>query len=129
MSKARLGVPEVGATCVRTERCPGSDILTVTGELDGWRSRTLRRVVADAILVSQSQVILDLSAVTFIDAAGIGSLVYCRRVLATRCQDLVLVCSLESRVSRLLDITGLSPVMPRYHTREAALQALDSRSN
>ena len=27
------------------------------------------------------------------------------------------------------DITGLSPVMPRYHTREAALQALDSRSN
>ena len=99
----------------------GVDVVSVTGEFDLRYESLLRHLVTDPARVTQSQVILDLAGVTFMDATGVDAIVYCKRVLVERAADLSVVCP-EGQALRVLGLLGLERVLPIYPDRESALR-------
>ncbi|WP_460715684.1 STAS domain-containing protein [Nocardioides dilutus] len=120
----RGGVARSGAGRVDVARHPGVDVVTVTGDLDVHHHRALQSAISDATQVAQTEVVLDLTQVAFLDSAGIGALLQCRRALAGRAAHLSLVCAEGGRVHRLLEASGLDGELPTYPTTQAALDAL-----
>lgn len=82
-------------------RLDGVIDLSTAGDLRAF----LRRVVADRAEGS-SQVVLDLSAVTFLDSVGLGLLVQAHERLAAAGGELVLR-AVPRRVRRVLEVAGL----------------------
>src|SRR3954451_15655229 len=111
---------EAGPATVSLTSHPGVDVVSVAGEFDVVYQILVRRFVSDTTKVTQSHVVLDLSGVRFMDAAGVGAIVHCKRVLAERSADLVLVCP-EGQVRRVLRLLAFEQVLPIYRDRESAL--------
>jgi anti-anti-sigma factor len=82
--------------------------LTVTGELTDAARRPLVRVVTDLLLSqpSPARIELNLSAVTFMNSAGMAVLVQLQRLTAPRGIDVVLV-DPPAAVVRPLQLSGL----------------------
>jgi anti-sigma B factor antagonist len=61
-----------------------------SGEIDGYSAPALRHAVTEASLVCPGALVLDMSAVTFMDSSGLGALVALDRELRSRrCQLVV----------------------------------------
>ena len=112
--------PQRDLTTVSVTPYAGVDVVSVTGEFDTLYESLVRELVSDLTRVSQSQVILDLTRVTFMDARGVGAIVYCKRVLAARSAELSLVCP-EGQALRVLGLVGLGCVLTIYSDRDSAL--------
>jgi anti-sigma B factor antagonist len=65
------------------------------------------------LLDQHTSVVIDLSAVEFIDSSGLAVLIWARQESVKRGGEAVLVGASE-RVLRLLEITQLDQVLPRY---------------
>ncbi|MFJ9845317.1 STAS domain-containing protein [Kitasatospora sp. NPDC101155] len=76
------------------------------GEIDLATAPHLRRKLARA-LVEHREVVLDLSEVTFMDCAGLGTLVQARN-LADRTGARLVLHGIAHPVARLLRLTGLT---------------------
>jgi anti-sigma B factor antagonist len=100
-------------------------VLVAGGELDFHASPRLRESIAEQIGAGCRRIVLDFSAVTFIDSTAIGVLVGA----ATRLQEagggsVAAVCSDENeRVLRIFDIAGVDSVITLYSSREQAFSA------
>ena len=84
----------------------GETILALHGELDLWTQPRFVAALAD-VDHAASRVVLDLSHLTFIDAASIAIIHRNRTLAETRGSELVLR-SPNRRLSRILELTGLS---------------------
>ncbi|MFD2094107.1 STAS domain-containing protein [Blastococcus deserti] len=86
----------------------GTAHLTLTGELTDAARRPLVRVLTDLLLTQPgpARVRLDLSAVTFMNSAGMAVLVQVQRLAAPRGIDVVLVDPTPA-VVRPLQLSGL----------------------
>jgi anti-sigma B factor antagonist len=84
--------------------------LAVTGDLDLVTARGLAQAGREVLIGhSQSMLSIDMSEVTFIDAAGVGALVSIRN--NARLNDNVVAVTEPSRcVLRILDLTALTAV-------------------
>ncbi len=80
--------------------------LVVRGELDAASAPRLRTHIRSALAAGITRVVVDLAAVSFIDAAGLGVLVGARRRLADAGGELEVVHA-SRPVRRVLEITGL----------------------
>jgi anti-sigma B factor antagonist len=100
-------------------------VLVAGGELDFHASPRLRESIAEQIGAGCRRIVLDLSAVTFIDSTAIGVLIGA----ATRLQEagggsVAAVCSDDNeRVLRIFDIAGVDSVITLYSSREQAVSA------
>jgi anti-anti-sigma factor len=106
--------------------CPGVDVVSVVGDFDVRYESAVWRLVADPRQVTQPEVVLDLSGVSFLDAGAIGALVRCRRSLARRSATLSIVVP-AGHVRRVLELVGLERTVPLYPGREVALRAISTR--
>lgn len=79
----------------------------VTGDVELLNAHTLREHLLDALEQPGHRVLLDLSAVTFMDASGLGVLVFIKRMAILRGGALRLLAP-SSAVCRLLMASGLS---------------------
>jgi len=116
-----------GAT-VLLEQSSGLDIVTPSGDLDVFTAPRLRSVVFDPSSCSQALLVLDLSAIDFIDSTGLGVLVATRRWTRSRSAELVIVVRPGSVVARLLSLAGLDAVFTTVATRDEAVRCLDRRT-
>lgn len=80
--------------------------LVLSGELDCSSAHQLRSRIHEALVAGTTTLVLDLTGVSFIDAAGLGVFVGARRRLSERDGRLELVGTTRP-VQRVLDITGL----------------------
>jgi anti-sigma B factor antagonist len=87
--------------------------------VEGAETTALRERVND-VLSHTPAVVLDLSAVQFIDSGGLGMLV---RVLARAGRGNLKLCGLTSRISETLKITRLSAVFDCYSSEAEAIAA------
>ena len=110
---------------VRLEQAPGLDIVTPSGDLDIFSAPRLRSVVFDPSSCSQALLVLDLSAIDFIDSTGLGVLVATRRWTRTRSAALVIVVKPGSVVARVLALAGLDAVFTTVATRDDAVSSVD----
>jgi anti-sigma B factor antagonist len=81
--------------------------MTVSGEIDMATGPHVANTVRRAITAEHTRIEVDLSAVTFIDSAGIGTLVDARACLHDHGLELVLHRPSEV-VIRLLELLGLT---------------------
>ena len=83
----------------------------VEGELALNSSSMLERAV-EAELMSKSNVLLDLSAIEFIDSAGLRAMTALVRVAKATGRKLRLSTDLPAHARRLMEIVGLLPFVP-----------------
>jgi len=94
-------------------------VLELAGEHD---LSTAPRIAAafDRITETGTTVVVDLSEASFIDSTVIRTLLGSME----RGEDLLLVVPAPGAVSRALELTGVSTLLPVFETREAALRAV-----
>jgi anti-sigma B factor antagonist len=101
-------------------------VVVVSGELDYGATPQLRACILGHIGAGRQHLLVDLSAVTFIDSTAIGLLVSTgTRLCRIGGGSLSVVCAQENtRVLRIFDIAGVASVIRLYHYREQAEDAL-----
>jgi anti-sigma B factor antagonist len=102
-------------------------MVVVEGEHDIYTAPTLRERLDEAIGRGNG-VVVDLTGATFVDSSVLGALLDARRRALDAGQGFV-VCvgdEVEPGVQRILDITGLVPVLPVLQGREEAITAARS---
>jgi anti-sigma B factor antagonist len=98
-------------------------VVVVEGEHDIYTAPTLRDRLDEA-LERGGGVVVDLTGATFVDSSVLGALLEARR-RAHEAGLAYVVCvgdQVEPSVRRILDITGLVPVLPVVIGREAAIE-------
>ena len=85
---------------------PGRSVITVKGDIDAYGGHVLRDAITDAFRL-ENDVVIDLSAVNFVDSAGVGVLVGGHRA-AEKAGLGFTIRHPSKRVSVLLEVTGLT---------------------
>lgn len=103
-------------------------VVLIGGEHDIYTAPTLRERLDEA-LGRGGGVVVDLTAATFVDSSILGALLDARRRAQEHEQGFVVAvgAGVEPGVQRILDITGLVPVLPVVNDREAAISAARDR--
>ncbi|MFE9122710.1 STAS domain-containing protein [Streptomyces sp. NPDC007172] len=101
-------------------------IVRVAGEMDYESAPFFRALLLGEIAEGQRHVVLDLSATSFCDSAGLNMLAGIWREAYATGVVVVLAC-VTSSLRRMLSITGLSDVLPAYAT-VAEAEAAGGRS-
>jgi len=96
-------------------------VVTVEGEVDLYTAPEFKEVLLGAVDEGARHVIVDLSAVTFVDSTALGVLVAGGKRLL---DDgwLRIVCH-DDRIRRILEIAGLAGVFALFLTLDEALAA------
>jgi len=105
-----------------TDRQAGKDthIVSVSGEIDLFTAPEFKQRVSAPIDAGRQNVIVDLSATTFIDSSSLGVLIGAHRRLKLRGGALVVVCDNEAIV-KTFRITGLDGVFTLVRSLDDAL--------
>jgi anti-sigma B factor antagonist len=99
-------------------------VVVVEGEHDIYTAPTLRERLEEA-LGRGGGLVVDLTGATFVDSSVLGALLDARRRALEAGQGFVVSIgdAVEPGVRRILDITGLVPVLPVINGRDAAIHA------
>jgi anti-sigma B factor antagonist len=110
---------------VRTEDRTPDGVVTVraTGEIDIVGAPLLRRAASQELAASPRALILDLSGVSFLAAAGVGALAFAVRRAAERGVPVRVVAS-NRVVLRVLELTGTDRLVPIHATEDRAVATL-----
>lgn len=98
------------------------NVLKLSGRLDLNSSSRLKEQVKDLMSEGAVNMILDLSAVDFVNSSGLGTLVSILKDVRLVKGQMVL-CNLALYVQEIFDITQLSHIFEIYPTEEAALES------
>jgi anti-sigma B factor antagonist len=101
----------------------GVPVLAVRGDLDIYTHEQLRQLFKDGDVLEAPHVVVDLSAVGFLDSSGVGSIVVANRAAAGEGTTLHLVAE-EQRVLKLLALTGVDRTIPVHPSLADALAAI-----
>ncbi|TXS52399.1 STAS domain-containing protein [Streptomyces sp. t39] len=98
-------------------------VLTVGGELDIETATFLHHHMANQFTHGRRHLVLDLSALVFMDSSGLNVVIKGSREARDKGGDVHLV-SPTPAVRRLLEITGLTVTTPLHNDVEAAVEAI-----
>ena len=102
-------------------------MLTLSGELDAYDAPALRAAFADAAADgSASAVVLDLTAVSFLDSTALGTIVGLLRRVRERGGELRVVLP-ETEARRIFELTSLDRSLDVWPSRASALARLTLR--
>lgn len=105
--------------------CDGITVVELAGELDIAVAEETHALLA--AVVTDSCVIVDLSAVEFIDATGVNVLVRAVRDASLARRHLVLATP-SRQLSRILDVLSLNEILPTYPDVATARSAHDAQA-
>lgn len=117
------GESEPPALSIETLRELEAPLFVLTGEIDHFSARMLRKAIEDELSGPDQVVLFDLNAVTYVDSGGLALLFDVVRALE---KGWVGVIEPRGGVRRLLDISGLGamPTVKIFNDREEVRQAL-----
>jgi anti-anti-sigma factor len=96
-------------------------VARVTGELDIAGAAGMGERIHDAVPTSARALVIDFSALDFIDSSGIAMLFGLARRLASRRQELRVVARPGKPVARVLEIVEFDRAAPIHETLDEAL--------
>jgi anti-sigma B factor antagonist len=108
---------------IQVESSTDYTVCRPVGELDAYTVGQFRDQLAD--LATSARLLIDLSAVPFMDSAGLGALIGGIRRAREAGGDVAVACS-RPTLTRLLHTTGFDRIVPVTETIEAAASALAS---
>jgi anti-anti-sigma factor len=98
-------------------------VVTVRGEVDMANAEKLRRAIAtemrEATIAGRVGVVVDLSAVTFLDSSGLAVLIAAHHTPEVRLRLVVA----SHAVKRVLEISGMDQTLELHPSLDAALAA------
>ncbi|MFD3545118.1 STAS domain-containing protein [Streptomyces sp. NPDC058655] len=97
-------------------------VACVSGDLDFDTAPHVRSQALALIEQGHRHLLLDLEAVTFCDSSGFNALIGIYRC-AKEAEGSVTLAAVPDRLQRLLNLTGLSTLLPAYPTTAQALNA------
>jgi len=106
---------------------PSGDVAVVglfVDELDAGNTAEFKQQMAP-ILAEHQKIVIDLSAVRFIDSSGLGAMLSCLRQLSPKGGDLKL-CGLSRPVRAAFELVRLHRVLDLHTTRAQAVAAFQS---
>jgi anti-sigma B factor antagonist len=109
-----------GEEAAATVRDEGWVTASWSGDVDMSNAVSLEQAALGEMLNSDKGLTVDLELVTYIDSAGIRSLLKMRRLLEDRQQRLLLVLPSGSVLRKALEIGGVLAVIPGFPTVESA---------
>lgn len=105
------------------EQFGATSVVTLQGEVDAFTAPALRldlrRLIEEE---GASDIVIDLTAVTFLDSAALGALVGALRRLRERNGRLRIVRP-RGQAARIFELTRLDTVLDLYAERDAAINA------
>jgi anti-sigma B factor antagonist len=105
---------------VSTREDAGRTVVTVVGEVDVYTAPALDDALSAAVVAGATLIVVDLSAVDFLDSTGLSVLVKAlKRVRDVEGSLSVVVTA--SRVAKVFRITGLDQVIPVHPSLADAL--------
>jgi anti-sigma B factor antagonist len=104
---------------VDTAQVGAASVLTLRGEIDVYTAPRLRQSIIDLVDGGASQIIIDMSAVDFLDSTGLGVLVGGLKRVRVKDGSLSIVTS-QDKILKIFDITGLNKVFPIHDSVDAA---------
>lgn len=108
------------------ETVGGARVVTLRGEIDAFTAPSLRDDLRHLVEETGALVIVvDLSAVTFLDSSALGALVGVIRRLRERNGELRIV-QPRNAAGRIFELTGLDAVLDLYPDRDAAISATNA---
>jgi anti-sigma B factor antagonist len=108
---------------LKSEQSGGVTILAVREErLDAHNSEQLKAAMVDLFENGTKDLLVDLKEVRFIDSSGLGVLVSGYKNASTR-QGSIKLCSLQSQVRSMFELTRLQRVFDIYQTVDEALES------
>jgi anti-anti-sigma factor len=96
----------------------------ISGEVDLSNASALERAIAEAVPNSATGVVLDLSALSYIDSSGIRLVLSLAGSLKWRGQELVIAAPEGSACRRVLTLAGIGGSVALEASAEAALARL-----
>jgi anti-sigma B factor antagonist len=109
---------------VRYEREDETLVAMLTGEVDMSNAATVRQQIAESVTPDDDALIVDLSELSFIDSAGLHSIIELGTVLDERRQHLLLCLPPGSTIRRAIEIIGLPQAVSVYSDRGEAMEAV-----
>ena len=105
----------------RMEPFPGGAAVALSGELDAYDAPAMRAVFSDVAAENAgAAVVLDLTAVSFLDSTALGTIVGLLRRVRESGGELRVVLP-ETQARRIFEVTTLERALDVYPSREAAL--------
>jgi anti-sigma B factor antagonist len=103
------------------QRNDGYVVVSLAGELDLYNAHEVREALLECCAEAPDRLVVDLSAVKFIDSTALGVLIEARTRLTNRRSFLLAAPGLETR--RALEISGLDRHFAVHESLDAALGA------
>jgi anti-sigma B factor antagonist len=107
---------------VKAEPKDGAVVIAPEGDIDLSRSPTLRSTLRDAQAKKPGRLVVDLSAVDYMDSSGVATLVEALQI-ARRNNTKMVLCGMKDRVRSIFEIARLDTVFTIADSRDAALTA------
>jgi anti-sigma B factor antagonist len=104
---------------VDTGQVGASSLLTLRGEIDVYTAPRLRQAIIDLVDGGAAHIIVDMSAVDFLDSTGLGVLVGGLKRVKVKDGSLSIVTS-QDKILKIFDITGLNKVFAIHDSVDAA---------
>ena len=102
----------------------GIIVASVEGEIDSSNAADLRLALSERLPATSTGLVLDLSAVNYLDSSGIQLLFDLGRRLAARRQSIRLVVPGDAPMRRVLELCAVEAVAPMDPELDAALAQL-----
>jgi anti-sigma B factor antagonist len=96
-------------------------VIAPEGELDLHAARALAPELDEAAAADFPVLVVDLSAVTFVDSTGLGAILQAHQRLQRQGRTVRVVAPQGSAAAVLVDLAGLRQKLNLYASREAAL--------
>lgn len=110
---------------IAVEKFGAVTIATLHGdELDAGNVQDFKRDIAP-VLAANTNVILDLSHLRFIDSSGLGAMLSCLRQLNAAGAELKL-CGMSKAVRAVFELVRMHRIFDIFDTREQAISALQN---
>jgi anti-sigma B factor antagonist len=100
---------------------PEVTVIASEGEIDVSSVGEFRSALSEAARAGADRVVIDLSAVSFIDSSGLGALLDVHNRLRRDKRELVVVAPSGSAAAVLMELAGLRGRLSIFKTRESAI--------
>lgn len=97
-------------------------VVRLDGELDIASSGPLAQRFSDLLFQGHTRIVVDLTRLTFCDAAGLRAFVTASRLAKTH-RGWLRIAAAQPRMTRIISIADLSRILPGYKTTQDALES------
>jgi anti-sigma B factor antagonist len=97
-------------------------VVELSGQLTSFASGALRNAVTDLIAQRRKQIILNVTALEYLDSSGVGEVVRCYMSVIKQGGEMKVV-GLTPKVEEILRITQLYQVFQEFADEQSALQS------